>query len=314
MFNIPVVDDTQVVSKNRRSGIMLCYPFEEKRLSSWKSPYVIQPKLDGVRCRAMITRDGVKLISSENHFIDLVPHINEELWRMFKRIAGDGYVELDGELYTHGMDFSSIISITSRSKNLHTDSGKIQYHVFDVVGSENQAKRLTILTGMFNTAKSDIVKVVPYWLARGMEDVMIAYHNFLDDGYEGFIIRDAFGKYERKRYTGIMKFKPHQKDDYVIAGYSTEVDMFGSEKTGMLGRFICMTDPDLPVLGNYPAAVKPPDGYFGVGTGLTQDQKYAYWEQREALVGSKLKVKYQSLFTGSNVPRFPVVLKVKSGL
>ena len=37
----------------KRTGIMLCYPFEEKRLNKWNPPYIIQPKLDGERCRAV---------------------------------------------------------------------------------------------------------------------------------------------------------------------------------------------------------------------------------------------------------------------
>src|SRR5574343_213913 len=115
---------------SRRANIMLCYPFEEKRLNRWGVSHVIvQPKLDGERCRAIITNGQVQLLSSEMNEIFSVPHITEELSYIFK----DTKIELDGELYCHGMDFPSIHSIVSRKENLHSDYSKIQFHIFDTI-------------------------------------------------------------------------------------------------------------------------------------------------------------------------------------
>jgi hypothetical protein len=51
-----------------RTGIMLCYPFEEKRLNKWGNKFLLQPKLDGDRCRAIFDEYGkVKLLSSEEN-------------------------------------------------------------------------------------------------------------------------------------------------------------------------------------------------------------------------------------------------------
>ena len=49
----------------RRKGIMLCAPLEEKRLLRWTPPYLVQPKLNGERCRAIHTPEGYILVSSE---------------------------------------------------------------------------------------------------------------------------------------------------------------------------------------------------------------------------------------------------------
>ena len=38
----------------KREGIMLAYPFDRKRLDKYTSPLIIQPKLNGDRCRAVI--------------------------------------------------------------------------------------------------------------------------------------------------------------------------------------------------------------------------------------------------------------------
>ena len=86
----------------RRKGILLCYPFEEKRLAKWAPPYIVQPKYDGVRCRAIPIKDNnYLLLSSEENVYYSVPHINEEL----KSLNLNSDLELDGELYCHGMSF-----------------------------------------------------------------------------------------------------------------------------------------------------------------------------------------------------------------
>ena len=44
----------------RWKGIMKASPFEEKRLTKWNPPYIIQPKYDGFRCRAIPLMTGPK--------------------------------------------------------------------------------------------------------------------------------------------------------------------------------------------------------------------------------------------------------------
>jgi ATP-dependent DNA ligase len=281
MFDIPVVNDEPAKKGSRRSGIMLAYPFEEKRLITWKAPYIIQPKLDGLRCRAIITPEEVTLLSSEQHIISHVPHINEELKKSFPNTT----IELDGELYCHGLHFQEI------TKRVNAD--KIEYHIFDIVCQGQQIDRTAELNklGFWGTP---IIKVVPSSLVRDISEVMEQYSKYIDAGYEGFVIRDTFGDYQRKRYTGMMKFKPHQWDAYLIVGTQEEISIDGTLKN-TLGAFICTSSEGT---------------IFNVGTGLTRDQRIEYWRIREELIGKKLKVKYQALTQTNKVPRFPVALEV----
>src|SRR5574343_1381655 len=109
-----------------RKGIQLCYPFEEKRLSKWTPPYAVQPKYDGVRCRALKLADTYLLLSSEENIIYL-PHITEAL----NDLKLD--YEFDGELYRHNLAFEQINSVTSRTVNPHHDAYQIEFHIFDIV-------------------------------------------------------------------------------------------------------------------------------------------------------------------------------------
>lgn len=274
---------------SRRRGMMLCYPFEEKRLQKWGVPrIIIQPKLDGERCRALIANGQVLLLSSEQNPILSVPHIVDELRQMFPSET----IELDGELYIHGEEFSQIHSVVGRTANIV--SSEMQLHIFDVINTDEQIERLTTLRKL-DTSR-DYIKTVPSILVKPtVNDVLETMHTFTEDGYEGVILRHPFAAYERKRSTNIMKFKPKKSDYYRIVGFQEEVSQDGIPK-GTLGAFICTGS----------------DGTeFGVGTGFSADQRRRYWQERACLLGGYVKVNYQSI-TPKHVPRFPVFVSIES--
>lgn len=289
-FSIPIIDDTEIKKGNRRSGIMLAYPFEEKRLLRWKPPYIIQPKLDGVRCRAVISNGYVQLYSSEMRYLDHVPHIQESLSKMYP----EGTIEIDGELYNHDMNFQEIVSITGRSKNIHSDYKQIQFHMFDIVSTKDQVSRISELNKHAYWIPDSNLHVVPSSLVRDFAEIMEHYNAYIKDGYEGFILRDAYASYCRKRSTGMMKFKPHQHDDYVIVGFEEEMSIDGVPKQ-TLGALVCTSSEGT---------------LFNVGTGFTAAQREELWLDRENLRGKKVKVKYQALTSGKYIPRFPVFLEI----
>lgn len=273
----------------RWKNIMKCYPFEEKRLAKWSPPFIVQPKYDGVRCRAIPTDTGYLLVSSEENIIYSVPHINDTLDKNFKD------VELDGELYRHGMSFENIVSITSRTINLHPDRLSIKFHIFDVVNSDVQLHRTIYLANF--TYDSLYLEKSPYWICESLDDVMRAYDNLINLGYEGIIVRNAYAVYERKRSTWVMKFKPKKEDVYEIVGAIEEVDQYGTPKD-CLGAIVC----------------KSGDGnLFHVGTGFTEERRYELWDIKGILPNMVAKVKYQHLTVGKQVPRFPVFVEIMKG-
>lgn len=271
----------------RWKGIMKCYPFEEKRLFKWRPPFIVQPKYDGVRCRAIRTETGYLLLSSEENIIFSVPHLNELLDKI-----GNLPDELDGELYCHGMCFEDIVSITSRTVNLHPDHKRIQYHVFDVVNCDPQIKRTLDIEHL--RGLSPWLAVAPYYLCNNLEDVLIAYDKIIDSGYEGIIVRHIDNLYERKRSTLVMKFKPKKEDEYKVLDTVEEMDKEGEPK-GSLGALVCRSGD-----GNV----------FNVGTGFSAEQRQILWEIRDTLPGRIAKIKYQHITSGRQVPRFPVFVEL----
>lgn len=277
----------------KRSGIMLCYPFEEKRLLKWNPPYLVQPKLDGERCRATYDEFcGWQLISSELNTFSLMPHITSAL--LFSNIPTN--MELDGELYRHGLSFEEVHSRVSRTVNIHSDYMDIQYHVFDIVDPNlPQWERLRILRSL-EQMLSPAIKIVPSYVAEDLDGVMKAYDKILDQGYEGIIVRHLDAGYIRRRSIFVMKFKPKKDDYYTIVGFKQMKDKHGNLKE-MLGALICKGD----------------DGTeFSVGSGLKDEQRLKYWpaECATELIGKTAHVQYQHITPGKGVPRFPVLIDV----
>lgn len=276
----------------RRTGIMLCYPFEEKRLTKWAPPWIIQPKLDGDRCRAVFDNHGqLTLFSSEGNQIVSVPHIEDQLLRL-----GLVNTELDGELYVHGMDHSEIHSRVSRTVELHHDLESVEYHIFDLVSDEPQSIRLFNLLLKLSLTRNNLpnVKAVQPNMVSTLDEIMEFYNRFVSEGYEGFVLRHADAPYVRKRSTYMMKFKPKKEDIYEIVGWKEEHSMDGSPK-GRLGALICRA---------------PNEAVFSVGSGLNDHLRTELWHQRQALPGLFVRVGYQHITVSGGVPRFPVLIEV----
>jgi DNA ligase-1 len=283
-----------------RSGIMLAYPFEESRLKKWNtSTVLIQPKLDGERCRAIYVGNGnVVLLSSEQHVITSLPHINAELIDWLTPLYGSSRVELDGELYIHGASFESIHSRVSRKVNIHPQMEEVHYYLFDIVSAEKQIDRLVRLAVNYKEYAGDYIHRVDTVMAIDTDMIVKKMEEYINEGYEGVIVRHPYAPYLRRRSTGIMKFKPRKEDMYKIVGYTEEVSIHGDPK-GRLGAFICV--------GN--------DGTkFNVGTGFTELERVALWQIKDQIVKDQAwcMVKYQAM-TSRKVPRFPVYSKVVSG-
>jgi len=276
-----------------RQGIMLCYPFEEKRLNKWDPPFLIQPKLDGDRCRAIIGPEGnAVLLSSEENVVESVPHINEALKNLHLR-----NVELDGELYIHGAPHEAIHSIVSRTENLHPDYKLAEFHIFDIVSSEVQLTRASKLIDLF-PAFQDFgpLQRVNSKLVESLDEIMQELDRYIQRGYEGFVLRNIEAPYVRKRSVNMMKFKPRKEDLYEIVGTVEEVSKDGVPKMA-LGALVCRGD----------------DGtLFNVGSGslLTREAREKLWAVREDLPGKWARVKYQHMTSARGVPRFPVVVEI----
>ena len=284
----------------KRTGIQLCYPFEERRLTDpkfgWVTPYIVQPKLDGIRARSMWNRIDC-LQSSTGAYLSSVPHIEDAI-KQFNEVTGNQGL-LDGELYTHGMTFSEIESIAFRSVNLHNDYYLLEYHVFDLILPLPDIKRQILLDTLFETYNRKVshspIKRVKTMFAYSVHELYEHTVPYITDGYEGFIVRNHKAVYVEKRSNQIMKFKPKKNDIYQIIDILPAISQTG-EMLDMVGTFVCKATEEQQ---------------FNVGAGkLTHVQRRDILSNKDIIIGKWLNVSYQALTDANRVPRFGVATQI----
>ena len=289
-------------SRNKRKNIMLCIPYEERRLTEsrfgWSFPVIVQPKLDGHRAIAIRNASGEYLLyTSEGNEVNL-PHLEDGLSDLSK-INGLPY-SLDGEIYTHGLSFEEISSLIKSPRHR---SNILCFHAFDLYTpntSDPFFMRAKILSQHFErvrTRKAECIRCVPTYLAYSLEDINEAMARCVAEGYEGIVIRHYRGLYETKRSTFLMKYKPKQQDTYEILSVSEAFGVDG-DPLSMVGSFL----------------VKPTDAgiayTFSVSAGtITHVERKRLWLQKSELVGKMLLVSYQTQ-TAKGIPRAAFAIKV----
>jgi ATP-dependent DNA ligase len=246
--------------RKKRSGIILCYPFEEKRLARWGERTVfVQPKLNGERARLQWVQGyGWTFWSSTEESLNFaIPHLLENL----KKSDLSHEVHFDGELYTHGLPFEEIHSRVSRTRELHPEHALIEYHIFDLAAPAiPQCQRFLLMKHFYSKLPEQFFHVEER-AAENVEQIFSCLNEFVAQGYEGMVVRRATGLWVPRRSTELMKFKPKHRDTYDVIGAMQLRDKFG-EPRPELGALICECD----------------NRTFKVGTGFTSEQRKTIWE------------------------------------
>ena len=245
---------------SKRDGVMLAYPTDEKRLAKMPETVIFQRKFNGERARLAWDRNGKpKLFSSCNNEMPFFSEIKEEL--LDHHLQG---LCLDGELYCHGLSREAIHSIASRRTNRHPDEYLLSFQVFDIINTETQINRLSMLDSYLTFPGARINKVQSLFANKG--NLIILADAFIKEGYEGVVVRNPNALYTPRKCNFMLKFKPTEEDIYPIVGWEEEIDIYGNPKD-RLGSVL----------------VKDSDGLvFSVGTGSALDAAgRSYWWRPE---------------------------------
>jgi len=268
---------------------MLASSFD-KRKDKVTYPVDVQPKLDGVRCLAYWDGDSVKLMSRGGKQWECCNHIVEELMKILPK----GMV-LDGELYIHGKSFQEITKLV---KKWRPESVDIVFHVYDVPKEPDGAirpvwadRRWSLESLLEAFEECDSLEVVDTHLATNEDAVYEHQSHFLEEGYEGAIVRELDGEYRfGHRSNKLLKVKNFMDKEYEIVDYTTGVGRF----EGCI-IWICKTDNG--------------DEFKVVPQGTMEERKATYDTAGEH-IGELLKVKFFEL-TDDNIPRFPVGIGIR---
>lgn len=270
----------------------------------------IEQKLDGVRVLAVMTRNTVNLYSRNGKSFENFPHIVEQLERIRRQLTKKlpdamwtrGLV-FDGEII--GESFQALMRQAQRKSDVKTDDAV--YSVFDFVPFDDfergywnmqQARRLEYL----ETLRAVFDSTTGIRIMDGIQvdldtseghDIMRRYAaDAVAAGFEGIMIKNMDAPYECRRGTAWMKWKPTITVDLQITGFEEGT----GRNEGRLGAIICEGEDDGRRI------------HVNVGSGLSDDNRDAYWSSRDQLVGMVVEVEADAVTQnqdGSYSLRFP---------
>ena len=242
----------------------------------------IQPKMDGLCC---ISENNKEMSRNGKEYV-ACPHLHQN------------EVILHGELYNseYHDDFNKIVSLCKKSKptieEIKESKDKVQLWIYDFPSSKEKvfSDRYKDLTNWFNKTKNKSYVLVPTYEVFSEQDIQKYTDKFLEDGYEGSIIRLDLGPYENKRSKQVLKKKEFVDEEYIIK------DVVEGEggRSGTVGKFIME-------LG---------DGRsFGSNVKGTFEYLKQLLSEKDDLIGKKATVKSFAK-TPAGIPRFGYVIKI----
>lgn len=221
------------------------YPKDDELAKRIVFPCFQQPKLDGMRCVAVIDNGKATVWSRTRKPIPTVPHIVKELEQMFPTSK----VILDGELYNHEYrnSFEDLISILRKdepdAEGLHK---VVEYHVYDVIEAQLYPFKTSQETPFRERLKvlqacvplSGPVRAVETNEVHTMEELVMHYEECVAAEYEGAMARNADAPYEAdRRSKHLQKMKPFEDHEFRIIG----VNEGRGKDAGTAATFTCVT-------------------------------------------------------------------------
>jgi len=201
-------------------------------------PYFIQPKLNGVRCLSKITNQGVLLCSRGGKYYS-IPIIQNELSELFIKIEeiSNGTIKkenilFDGEVYVHNVPLQDISGAARKIETGFINSNDwLQYHIYDIIDISNlkdtQKDRMQILHALgINSYRS--IKFVSTNTVNNKEEVKEYHDIYINNGYEGAILREMQGEYKfNERTRNLLKVKEFLDEEFEIIGHEADENNVG---------------------------------------------------------------------------------------
>ena len=206
-------------------------------------------KIDGLRALIYMGEDGELHTASRgamNYNAAMYEILsNPILIEIFKENKG---LVMDGEAYHHGFSLQQLNSI-ARTQKTAVDYGVLQFYWYDIVDTNSTFDErwayMQDIKDKYNLSfdperifKRDELRIqfVPQQLISGYDNMLKLHNQFVEEGWEGLVIRDPDVVYRPNgRTNDMIKIKVYKSEDFLVTGY--ELGLRGSEDM----VFICET-------------------------------------------------------------------------
>jgi DNA ligase 1 len=191
-------------------------------------PAYVEPKYDGMRAIGLVYKNGeTQIVSREGRDIPAAENFKPDLEKLavelFKQpeYKDASLMIIDGEL----IDGSFNDSISSFRSNTVATTGS--FMVFDAVhgdametgeSRETYLYRRAILENVFTGFTSERIEISPKYVINSAAEMWNIYKIVREANYEGLIIKNANGKWTKRRTYDWMKIKAKETADIRIVG------------------------------------------------------------------------------------------------
>lgn len=266
--------------------VMLCSPYEQKLVDKINFPAYVQLKEDGMRFNAIITDGKCEFKSRNGKTIDLLGNLEEEFVAMSHGIDcvfdGELLVKIDGKIADRQTG-NGILNKANKGTISEAEAAMVTATVWDMIPYAYfvdgycpvpYSTRFMRLEECTNLKR---IELVPSIIVDSLDEAKAIFEQYLIDGKEGIILKDASGVWEDKRSKGQIKFKGELECDLKIVGLEDGTGKYA----GKLGSLVC----------------ESLDGIIkvNVGSGLSDEQRLNLNSQE--LIGRICAVKYNARIT-----------------
>ena len=267
---------------------------KEELLDALDFPVMVQRKFDGLRGIATINPKGnVDFVSRKNNPYTIpIPEIRKQIASM-KNLPDD--VILDGELYADpsDLDFNTangLIRTHADSMNAEKENQQkyLNYRIYDFFDPNNPdltyKQRYSMLKNWITPAMTHLVLTENH-MAKDTQEIKALATQFVNEGYEGGIVRQDWPYQVDKRNKALFKVKFFLDEEFEIVDF-TDGDTPSSK--GLVKWVVMTTDGKI----------------FKVSMNAPHDIQREYFNEGEKYIGSDLTVEFET-YSEDGIPMKP---------
>ena len=272
---------------------MLAHVYDPKSKTKVKNPIVypcfVQPKLDGLRCLIYMGADRTIVTQSRTGGIfTTMNHIKVGLTQFFEKWPK---VVLDGELYTNKYPFEELVGLIKRKQVDDPRIAQVHFHIYDIVSPNGYAERRQFILDNRHLFPPTF-EIVKTEEATTVDDFKTKFTEYVQEGYEGIMLRNKKGAYVNSRSHDLQKYKEFEEDEFRIVGFR---EAEGRDAGTVIWR----------------CATKTGDEFDCRPVGSVEHRKDLFQNAR-ANIGKLLTIKFQEL-SEKGIPRFLSGKSIRDG-
>jgi len=203
-------------------------------------PAIVELKLDGVRVIGHIEEGKVTLFTRQGRELHF-PKIEHELLKL----ANGEELTFDGELISERRtDISGLCNRNLKSGYTENSESGIKYVLFDVLPtsvfdcqgiSKKQEDRTSELQRRFAGHNAKLLEIAPSFVVNTMNELRKISNTYIEDGFEGTIVKDPNAVYFYRRNKAWRKIKVVNSCSLVVTG----IEEGKGKRKGKVGALIC---------------------------------------------------------------------------